>query len=256
VFADEAFSTDNKMHESALKALITEATIMVELKGVDVTEMRNCIHLIMASNEDWVVPVRLDDRRFFIVDVADDHRRDHPYFKAMEDQMDNGGREALLHYLLSYDLSKFDVRTPPKTAELQRQQQQSLTNVEAFWFQRLYEGRLMPGHGTWKGFTLKNEMVDAFGAETTTKKSAHGTKTHLGMFFQRLVPGFKSERKRGQTTEWVDSRGTVRREENPWLWVFADLDKCRARWDAEFGKQKWPEMIEMVDVAVDSQEPF
>ena len=44
---------------------------MIEPKGVDPFSVRNCIHLLMSSNADWVVPAGADARRYFVLDVSD-----------------------------------------------------------------------------------------------------------------------------------------------------------------------------------------
>jgi hypothetical protein len=121
LFADEAFFAGDRQHRGALKAIITEPTLPVEGKFQNVVEADNYLHLLMASNEDWVVPASLDARRFFVLDVLPDRVRDFAYFKAIEDQMENGGYEAMLHQLLHLDLSRFNVRDVPQTAGLQEQ---------------------------------------------------------------------------------------------------------------------------------------
>ena len=94
-FADEAFFAGDKQHASILKGLITEPTIMVEAKYRDAIEVRNLIHVMMASNEMWVVPAGVDERRFFVVDVSTARQGDHAYFAAIEKQMQNGGLAAM-----------------------------------------------------------------------------------------------------------------------------------------------------------------
>ena len=101
LFADEAFFAANRSHEGILKALITEDTLMIEPKGVDSFPVRNCLHIIMSSNESWVIPAGADARRFLVLDVSDRHKQDTAYFGAVARQMENGGREALLHFLLN-----------------------------------------------------------------------------------------------------------------------------------------------------------
>jgi hypothetical protein len=76
LFGDEAFYAGDKKHESILKMLITEEMITIEAKGVDAEVSGNCIHLMMASNESWVVPAGMDDRRFFVLDVGDGAKND------------------------------------------------------------------------------------------------------------------------------------------------------------------------------------
>ena len=130
LFADEAFFAGDRSHESVLKGLITEETILMEPKGVDSYSVRNCIHLIMSSNSDWVVPAGADARRYFVLDVRRAHMQDHKYFAAIARQMDNGGRAALLHYLLNLDISGFDVRAVPQTAALADQKTRSRRGVD------------------------------------------------------------------------------------------------------------------------------
>ena len=70
VFADEAFWAGDKRAEGALKALVTEDTMPIEMKGVDVHNAPNFIRLIMASNNDWVVPASVDQRRFVVIEAG------------------------------------------------------------------------------------------------------------------------------------------------------------------------------------------
>lgn len=44
----------------------------------------------------WDVPADVDERRFQVLDVGEDRAQDSAYFQAIRDEMDNGGREALL----------------------------------------------------------------------------------------------------------------------------------------------------------------
>lgn len=253
VFADECFRHD-KAHVSALKALITEETIRVEAKGVDNLESRNCVRLWMNTNERWAVHVDLDDRRFFILDVPDDQRRNSAYFSAMEQQMETGGYQALLHYLLTYDLKQFDIRAVPRTEELRRQQQQSMGPAESFWFQLLEDGRLSPMHDTWTGEVLVDEFTDRFLANYGRTLTPHQAKTKLGMFLQQVGAGWYKTRIR-QVVEWTDSRGKLIRHNSPAVWRFSSLEKCRAAWDKEFGAHEWP--VEPAGEArVDAAEPF
>jgi len=57
LFADEAFFAGDKSAEGTLKSLITEEILIIEPKGQNVILSKNHLHVVMASNEDWVVPV-------------------------------------------------------------------------------------------------------------------------------------------------------------------------------------------------------
>ena len=142
LFGDEAFYAGDKKHASILKMLVTEESLMVEAKGVDAETSPNYVHLLLASNDEWVVPAEKGDRRYFVLDVSDARKEDHVYFRAIHDQMNNGGREALLYYLNTFDLTGFHVRRVPKTDALRDQQARSLRGLEAIVFGWLSSGVL------------------------------------------------------------------------------------------------------------------
>jgi hypothetical protein len=121
LFADEAFYAGDKAGESNLKALITDPVMPVEAKGFDVQMAANMLHIIMSSNKDWVIPASADERRFFVLDVGEEHKQDKPYFAAIDAQMKNGGYEAMLYDLLHRDLNGWDVRDVPQTKALYEQ---------------------------------------------------------------------------------------------------------------------------------------
>lgn len=140
LFADEAFFAGDKASIGTLKSLITEPYLTVEAKFQNAVQQPNFLHVMMASNEEWVVPASLEARRFFVLEVSDFRKGDHAYFAAIQAQMDAGGYEAMLHDLLAWDLSKFNVRAVPQTEGLQRQKSLSLPIPEAWWKDCLERG--------------------------------------------------------------------------------------------------------------------
>jgi hypothetical protein len=143
LFADEAFFAGDRSHESTLKALITEGTLMIEPKGVDPFPVRNCIHLIMSSNADWVVPAGAEARRYFVLNVADTHIQDSDYFEAIVRQMETGGREALVDLLGDRDLSDFNIRGVPQTEALAEQKQHSRRGIDRL-IENIAHGGVLP----------------------------------------------------------------------------------------------------------------
>ena len=133
LFADEAFFAGDVANVGTLNALITEPLLTIEGKGKDLVVTPNLLHVLMASNEDWVVPAKGDARRFFVLDVADHAQGDKAYFRTIQDQLNNGGYEAMLYDMLQCDLSDFDHRSAPQTTALQEQRQHSLDTVTAWW---------------------------------------------------------------------------------------------------------------------------
>lgn len=140
LFADEAFFAGDRAHVGVLKSIITEASLTVEAKFANAVEVPNYLHLMMASNEDWVVPAAMDARRFFVLEVTNQMQNQHAYFAAIWKQMEAGGYAAMLHDLQAYDLSKFNVRAVPTTEGLQHQRKLSLPTTEAWWLDCLERG--------------------------------------------------------------------------------------------------------------------
>ena len=149
LFADEAFFAGDKAHIGILKSLITDPHLAIEGKGRDVVQAPNYLHIMMASNEDWVVPASPDERRYFVRDVSEKRRGDHAYFTRLYRQLDTGGYEAMLYDLLNRDLTGFDVRAVPTTTGLQEQQKLSLPTADAWWMECLMRGHVyLSPHGT------------------------------------------------------------------------------------------------------------
>ena len=144
LLADEAFYAGDKRHSSVLKSLITEKTLAIERKGYDLRQTGNHLHIIMCSNEAWVVPAGIDERRFLVLEVSAAHQQDTAYFGRIAEQMKNGGREALLHALQNRDITGWDHRRAPDTEALSRQKADSLGPVEEAWHEILQEGELPP----------------------------------------------------------------------------------------------------------------
>jgi hypothetical protein len=140
LFADEAFYAGDPKHVGVLKSLITEPYLTIEGKYQNAVQSPNFLHVMMASNNEWVVPASLTARRFFALDVPDTVRGNHPYFAAIWKQMEAGGYAAMLHDLLHYDLTGFNVRDVPETEALQRQKKLSLAIPESWWLDVLHRG--------------------------------------------------------------------------------------------------------------------
>jgi hypothetical protein len=143
LFADEAFFAGDKANEGRLKALVTEAAVTIEAKYKNAVSLPNYLHIIMASNEQWVIPTSLQDRRFLVLNVSDQHQKDTVYFGAIAEELkanDNSGYSAMLHELLTRDLSGFNVRDIPDTGAKQEQQKLSLGTEWQWWQDVLHRG--------------------------------------------------------------------------------------------------------------------
>jgi hypothetical protein len=238
--AEEAVWAGDKSAEGRLKSLVTSETQMIEAKGVDSIRLHNYVRLIMTSNEDWVVPAGKDERRFCVLDIGDYVAQNHEYFREMEDQLDNGGREALLYDLLNFDLTKVNIRLIPKTAALLEQKLRSLDSVESWWFERLESGVTTRMGSEWRRQipieTLFRDYIsqaDMIGIKRKNEKTAFGMK----MF--KLVPGLARERGYPDMADHETvGPGTTR----VWCYAVPSLDDCRRAFAESVGQDVvWPE---------------
>ena len=233
LFADEAFPPDDKRAIGMLKTLITEPTIAIEAKYRDVVPVKNVTHLILASNEDWVVPTDLDDRRFFVLDVGEEHRQNIPYFRKITSQLDRGGRAALLYDLLHRDLSTAELRTPPATPGPLEQKLLSLSPVKCWWFETLENG-VLPGVVRWAGTVqvvrrkLHDDYVDQL---QLSAQRGRATESQLGMHLRTLLPkSYPIPHQKGSGAARVST------------WEIPPLAECRKHFDQELRQPyDWPE---------------
>lgn len=236
LFGDEAFYAGDKKHESVLKTLVTEEMITIEAKGVDATASPNFVHLIMASNEEWVVPAGNHERRFFVLDVTTKHRQDVTYFKAIQDELSAGGYENLLHYLRAYDVSGFNVRALPQTTGLRAQKMLSYTPEKDWWFSKLRDGEALPGLG-WPEYVYSHELTDDYGDHVRRYSLAsRGNATRLGIFLTSCMPkGHVMKSQLWGTHDVTFRDGKTKKVLRPYVIHLPPLETCRKVWDESFG---------------------
>ena len=136
--------------------------VKFEMKGKDVLTFKNYIRLMVSSNNDWVIPAGNDERRFFVLDVGEARIQDRAYFGSVIDQMNSGGREALLQYLLDYDLNGISLGSPPSTQALSNQKHHSSSLIQKWWFERLMEGHITSDSSNWKPHIRSDELYQDY----------------------------------------------------------------------------------------------
>lgn len=242
LFGDEAFYAGDQSHESTLKTLITEDRIMVEPKGVDAETATNCLHLIMASDGAWVVPAGVDERRFLVLDVGDERMKDYAYFHALQEQLDNGGYEAFLWFLLNRDLSNFNPRMVPGTEALQEQKIRSFSVQEEWWFAKLRDGQLFPGEA-WPPNVVCTRLQRDF-TETCRLwgQASRSNSTKLGLFMAQVLPEGQAKIRLGGKVKVIMLDGLEEEVDRPYAYLTPSLADARAIWDDRFGgPYGWPE---------------
>jgi Family of unknown function (DUF5906)/Bifunctional DNA primase/polymerase, N-terminal len=145
VLCNEAMFGGDKATRGAFKAAVTEDTILIEKKGVDIFEAPCATSLVFCSNNvHTAVHVEEGDRRSTIIPVSDRRKEDTAYFKRLIDALEAGEREAFLDGMLARDLSGYDRRkchdTDAKKAAIR-----ATAGSTAQWYIERLESGILPG---------------------------------------------------------------------------------------------------------------
>jgi len=171
LFADEVRL--DRAGEARLRHLVTEPMISIEKKGVDVAHCKNRLHVMMASNDSWVIPAHADERRWFVTDVNTSWRGRKEKWTALHAELEknnNSGYRAMMADLLTWDVpDDWDVRAFPATKALTEQKIFSMSPMRKFFYNCLQEQRLSftyPISADWASGPVHfflSEFRDAYG---------------------------------------------------------------------------------------------
>jgi hypothetical protein len=152
-----------------------------------------------------------------MLEAGDAHMQDHAYFASIDEEMNSGGREALLYYLLNFDLSKVNLRSVPKTLALLKQKIFTATPEQAWWLDTLMNGRLPKRIGQDNGTCLKDDVFASYIEHARRRGVSHRSiEVLIGIFLTKHIKGLKSAK-----VEYGDTRVPV--------YEFPPLTKCRAQ---------------------------
>lgn len=211
LFVDEGYWAGDKKAEGALKNLITEPVLSFEPKGKPIVSGPNMLHVIIASNEDWVVPATTDERRFavFEADARARERLPAGFFDALQRETANGGLNAMLHDLMALDLRGWHPRSniPDTRALLDQKVLAFKRDPLAFWWFRTLEGGLGSRaihEPEWKMRAIdiygpgKEELVEMVG-DIAKSMGRYGqfTKTAVARFLRTVGVEVDAKDKRG-----------------------------------------------------------
>lgn len=242
LLADEAVWAGSKAGLGALKRMITEDTLNIERKNVDVLTVKNMIHMIVASNEKWVVPAGFDNRRFAIFGTSTKYEKDGSFFEAVHEELfRRGGLAALLYELLEFKGGVL-LQQIPETEDLREQKELSADVEESWWLEKLHQGHLvcetaagLSEHGqtvtlkAWPeaGSVAKDAVHDDYlqflDRHHRGSRARRSTETELGRFLKKRTP--------------LSDQRTMIHGERLRVWDVPSLAECRAAWITACG---WP----------------
>jgi hypothetical protein len=232
LFADEVIWDGDKKAEAKVKTFLTEPTLAIEGKGKDLTSCPNMLHVIISSNSEWVVPAGPYERRYAVFDVADTYRQKEAYFAPLYAELDNGGREAMLHDMLAMDLGDWHPRrNVPKTDALNDQKSRGLGPVDAAVLDMLREAALPVSRGDRRGTDARPFLATGDFAEYVQRQT-RGVVTWNAV--SKALGKIGAEKARNQ---------------RPSGWILPVLGDARAKWNEQpdLPAQKWDDATDWAE---------
>jgi len=247
LYANEAVTTGDKASEGVIKGLITDPTLPIEQKFVDVVQIKNCLRLIVTSNDERPVPIGMDDRRFLVLEASDAYKEDKAYFGNLLRQMDAGGTEALMYDLMTEDLTGFDVRTAPRSRYSFDVKLRGAEPIDRWWYEKLCDG-VTVGNSEhdrpteWQQVVPRDVLHKDFLAFCTTHRLGTMDKPIFGKRLQCLMPGQVVGQKRPTVRISAGPGTTV--ERRTWCYSLPTLDQCREAFQAysKAGPEIWSQV--------------
>ncbi len=251
LFCDEAVNPYDKNGEAMLKAMITEPRIAFEPKGVDVRMGLNRLHLVMASNEDWFIPMGLEgERRFMLQKVNNSWQGDFKRFEALNKQLENGGLSAMLFDLLNRDIKDWAPRqNVPTTAASVDQKIRGLSPVAQWWFNVLYNGEPPGEVADDSEWWMEPVRIFRSDVQQSFKEYCHhcgikagsssrGLEMMFGKELKKLVPNVKPKVRHMVPDHRLDIKSHS--DGRAWAIELPDLAYCRREMERLLGgKQDW-----------------
>lgn len=233
----EAATADSVEAEGLMKALVTDRTRMSERKGIDGVSVANCLHVLMSSNQDWILRVAPEDRRYCVVDVCEERMSKEEY-DSLRKHMLSGGAAALHAFLAARDISKFDVvRDRPDSVAGRNQKAHSVTGLDAAWFECLQSGELPDvlgcvGREDGSVWMPSSSFLDHLN-RTRRPRTPYGPN-----LLRNLLTG-PQENCKGAGMGFEKERKEAARQKGPQGYVIPPLAEARKRWDERRFPYTW-----------------
>ncbi|WP_300055213.1 primase-helicase family protein [uncultured Roseobacter sp.] len=235
LFADEV-DWDSRRSSAQLKGMVTEESLFIEPKGVDATNQPNYLHIIIASNNEWVIPAAPGERRFAVFGVHSHRKKEKAYWRALQSETDNGGLAAMLHDLLEMDLDGWHPRDDiPQTGELSDQKLAGLSGADA---------------------VVREVLMGAVGAGV--ERPAKGADRAIMVrplirwaIDNRIVAADPGEKRMGTALRRMGCERvklTIPNKGQKWVWTLPPLAEARATWAKNLGLTvAWPDDEDWAD---------
>jgi hypothetical protein len=248
--SEEAYWAGDKAGEGVLKNMLTDDTLLIDGKYRAAYETKNCLHLVMLTNNDWVAPVGEHDRRFAIITTSEAETQNHEYFKGIYEDIAGAPLRAFMHDMLRRPLPTMLRKPVSSYVALDGDREQKMLTMDPFtsWLHgRLQEGvltRRLRGVMDWPAEIAKGDLYDDYALEM--RQTNIGRCLNEGMFGRRLLqrlPNLTDVKRR------VQGKGPETRVR---LWIMPSLEACRQALEASMGH---PMLFSRIDDESDEDGP-
>ena len=197
IFADEC--NFSRVDDGILKSIITDQLTTYMPKGVDRKNGVNFKKMLIASNDDHVVKMSNDERRYFVLRVSNEMIGNEKYFNQMNNNLlDPDVQAGFVYEMLNRDISDFNPSKFPTTDAMIEQREASLSTLGQWLRHYLLHTRVWQEevkavelYGSYSHFCqslgsgVKPENTTAFGRYLTNlnfpiKRNMHGITRVLG----------------------------------------------------------------------------
>lgn len=231
-YANESFWSGDKASEGKLKNFITEIEFTYEIKGGAVYTGKNYSRLILDSNNDFVVPVTIDERRYIILRVSSKYKANELYFGELYKLASTVEfKESLMAELMNFNYKPWEkhLRTAPKT---EASLEQLLHNMDVYeqWFYDVLES------GEFKNciYSSDNEFSIRISNEAIHQSFMAFVKENGKRTFDSSAVFSKNIKKKFLGDELILSE-TIKSIDGKNAKIIASLDKCRAYFTSKYG---------------------
>jgi len=230
IFMNEAIWGGNRQLEGPMKSLITDDYLVVERKFIERFKIKNCTHLMFASNNEFPAYIGRTDRRNVVLELDEKYTNDPVYFDPLRKEIHSGGKEAFIYHLLNMDLSGFNPRKLPAGSGILKHEikLEGGSTIEQWFAECLDLGEIRGPRDSvidaddWEeqseNLVSRKMLLESLEYFSHIKKSnARGTSINLGRFL--LKSGMLIRKSRG-------------------AYVIPDIGKCHKLFDKYMQKRK------------------
>ena len=231
-YANESIWSGDKANEGKLKNFITETDFTYEIKGGAIYRGNNYSHAILDSNNPFVVPMTVDERRYIMLIVSSKYKVNEAYFAELYKLASTVEfKESLMFDLMNFDYKPWEkhLRTAPKTEASLEQLLHNMDIYEQWFYDVLESGEFKNGI-----YTSDNDSSIRISNEAIHQSFVSFSKENGKRIYDSTAIFTKTIKKKFLSEELIISE-TVKSVDGKNAKVIASLDKCRAFFTSKYG---------------------